>query len=551
MTRNPIDKAAYRQFTVFWLVAMLFMVLGLLSVHWYLEREELLESMSSDATVIGANASAALVFNDQAAATEILSALRNSGAILEAALYRDNGSLLSVYGKARGAAAGGLGDHAPARGIEFSWREIRLSMPVVLNDREVGTVVLRASQDALYLEVARFAGGFVLVALLATTLAFLATGRLRRRIAETDSARMDAEARLQNAASLLPITLFQLAGAEGRDAAFRYVSEGAIRLLGVSAANLLADGRALLDVVRPADADVLAALLSGAYPLSLFRHGFTWTGRVNQPQRGEVWIEIRATVDLKRDGSFVLNGAMIDISEIRKYQSDLEDSRSELRKMIAHREHLLENEHKRIAQEIHDQLGQILTAAMMNLRLLERSLGKTEADTAAQIDDIRSQLNEAYDGMKNIAASLHPAVLQFGLVPAIEWLAERIFKATDIRWQIETEMPRLSLDQDRSIVLFRIVQESLTNVVRHADAKHVRIAVMCRDAELVVEVADDGRGLVAGTGGGAIRFGLVGMRERAESVGGRVTIAGEPGCGTTVCAAIPLVGNEVPFVGVE
>lgn len=546
MMADSIGKSGYRQLSALWLVAMLFMVLGLLAFHWYLEREELIGRIRSEAAIVNTNAGAALVFNDAAAAAEILMALRHSDSILEAALYRADGRRLAVY-RRDGAAPGAVfGERVPAGELVISLREIRMVVPVILNARSVGMLALRLSQDHLYQELTRFFLAFIVIALATTALAYVATARLRRRIAETERARQETEGRLQNLAGLLPITLFHLAGQEGAAAAFRYVSEGASQLLGISAERLLAAGRALTDVVVAEDAGMLSAVLTGTYPLLHLRHGFSWSGRIRHPARGEIWIEIRATADVGPGGTYVLNGAMMDVSELKRYQRDLEESRLTLRQMIAHRENILEEEHKRIALEIHDQLGQILTAAMMNLRLLERSLVRPDAEVSGQIEDIRSQLNEAYDGMKNIAASLHPAVLQFGLVPAIEWLAERILKVAGVRWRIETADARLNLDPHSALMLFRIVQESLTNVARHAGATSVRIALAVQNDELVAEVADNGRGIDKAAGDGRMKFGLTGMRERAESVGGHVAILETPGGGTCIRAAIPLPADDAP-----
>lgn len=540
---KSINKIGYKQFSIFWLVAMAFMTAGYLIFHWYLEREELIDEVDSAAFVIITNAGAALVFNDDAAGTEILSALSHSEHILEAGLYRSDGTLLSGYRKEgdRGAA---LGARVPPIGREFSLREMRVVIPVKIEDRQVGAVALRASQVHLYVELLRFAAGYVVIALVTTVLAYMATHGLRRRIAET-------EGRLHNVTDLMPVTLFQLVTGKGRNAAFTYVSEGAAKLLGIPAERLLANSRELIDIVRTEDADGLRSLFAGTYSASELRHGFMWTGRLVHPQSGEVWIELHASADVHEQGRIVLNGAMLDISELRKYQRELEDSRAMLRQMIAHREQILEGEHRRIAIEIHDQLGQILTAAMMNLRLLERSLGGTHAETVAQIDSIRAQLNDAYLGMKSIAASLHPAVLQFGFVPAVEWLAERILEPAGIQWQIKTETPKPLLGQRQSIVLFRILQEALTNAARHSRAASVRISLTMTSETADLEIADDGSGFDTEAHDGKMKFGLVGMRERAASAGGRVIIHSSIGAGTTICVTLPLVAEVTPFVGMK
>lgn len=415
---SSAEYSGDRQFAWILAASVVALVLALLVFHWYMERNELLESAHSQASVVASNAGAALVFNDAAAAEETLAALARWPSVIEAALYRDSGDLLAGFQNGRGSAANPLEPSAPTVGHAFLLRELRVAIPVLLDARRVGTLALRVSQDRLYGELLNFVAGYLLIAGFVTVLAYLATRGLRRRL--------------------------------------------------------------------------------------------------------------------------------------RKYRDDLEASHARLRQMIAHREDILEAEHKRIAMEIHDELGQILTAALMNLRMIKRGHGNPGTDVAQLIEDAQSQLDAAYCGMKNIAASLHPAVLQFGFIPAIEWLAERILKLTGIRWSIEAATSLPPLDPRQSMALFRIVQESLTNIVRHAEAATVRIVAQAAHGGLVLEVTDDGRGLDAARDVTAeMKFGLVGMRERAESIGAHVTISGMPGRGTCVSVVLPLVEHEQPLVGRE
>lgn len=217
----------------------------------------------------------------------------------------------------------------------------------------------------------------------------------------------------------------------------------------------------------------------------------------------------------------------------------VETSRSMLKQLSDRREMVLEAEHRRIAIEIHDQLGQVLTAALLNLRLLERSSGSLDAASRALIRDIESQLDEAYKGMKDIAASLHPAVLQFGLPAAIEWLAERMLKPAGITLTMATGQGSPPLDASQSIALFRIVQEAFANVIRHAKASEVKVFVGSRpDGSFVLEIADQGMGFDAAAKRRSLHFGLLGIRQRAESVGARCVIESSPGKGTRVRVTI-------------
>lgn len=422
MMRAAEYATGLRRLTLVWLSAVTLMVLTLVALQSYLEREQMRETVTSAASVIGSNAAAAIVFNDAAAGAEMLSAFRASDYVLEAAFYREDGSRLAEFHGAGPLRGDALGVLAPPHGEAFSLRELRVALPIMLNDRAIGTIALRASLDSLYSELLRFAGGLAGVSVFAVAFASLATHRLRRRLAEKEVARRHAE-------------------------------------------------------------------------------------------------------------------------------GELAQSRDQLRQMMVHREQLLEEEHKRISIEIHDQLGQLLTAAMLNLRSLERSLTLDE-DAKRQLEEVLGQLDESYYGMKNIATLLYPAVLKFGFRPAIEWLAGRLLKVAGIQWHMEVEEPFPALEAEQSMGLFRIVQEALVNIVHHAHAGNVRISLRHDEQGIVsLEIADDGCGFDAGNGGQRAGFGLIGMRERAESLGGHVTIASRPGDGTTVRVTIPLVAARAPTVG--
>jgi signal transduction histidine kinase len=228
-----------------------------------------------------------------------------------------------------------------------------------------------------------------------------------------------------------------------------------------------------------------------------------------------------------------------DVSQLRRYQEDLEQSRARLQQLIAHRESVVDEVHKKIAVEIHDQLGQIITAALLHVRLLDRSLPATDAAARELVRNIDGLLNDAYRSMKDIAVSLRPAVLNFGFVAAAEWLAERVLGVAGIAWRITTSEPPPSLDERQSIAFFRIIQESLTNCVRHAGASEVTVSLATDGDRLVLEIADNGRGLTVAAAEQETRFGLLGIRERAESLGGTASIVGAPAGGTRVRVVVP------------
>jgi signal transduction histidine kinase len=219
-------------------------------------------------------------------------------------------------------------------------------------------------------------------------------------------------------------------------------------------------------------------------------------------------------------------------------RNQLEVSRSLLQQFVVNRETLLDEEHQRIAIEIHDQLGQVLTTALLNLRLLERRTDCNDQLTISLIKEIEEQLDGAYKGMKDIAASLHPVVMQFGLVASIEWLAERVFKSAGVNFQLVAPEETLSLDQRQAMTLFRITQEAFSNVVRHAKASSVWLSLVIMNERLILEILDSGVGFDPERRSQSLHFGLVGIKQRAELIGGSAEITSALGGGALIRVSI-------------
>jgi len=520
--------------------------------RWYVARDDLANDLRSLAGIVGTNASAALVFDDDKAAAELLASLGHYPEVIEAALLRPDGAQLAGYQAtaagatvAAGHAAATPAAPAAAGEVVFSLREVHVVQPVLLHDNVVGSVAIRASQDDLYADLARFVAGFVAIAAFAFLLARFTTVRLRRRTLESESGRMKAETarreterRLHSVTDHLPVALFELSVDVDAGPRFDYVSDGALALLGISSGRLLADSAAFFDALDPDDMTALTVQIRGPGAAPGART-VNWLGRFRHPKGQVAWMEIRGSRSIEASGRTVVRGVMQDVSQLRRYQEEIEQSRARLQQLIAHRESVVDEVHRKIAVEIHDQLGQIITAALLHVRLLDRSLPATDAATHDLVKNIDDLLNDAYRSMKDIAVSLRPAVLNFGFVAAAEWLAERVLGVAGVAWHISTSEPPPKLDERQSIAFFRIVQESLTNCVRHAAATEVTISLAAEDDRLVLEVADNGRGLDAAAAKREMRFGLLGIRERAESLGGTARIVDAPGGGTLVRVVVP------------
>ena len=207
------------------------------------------------------------------------------------------------------------------------------------------------------------------------------------------------------------------------------------------------------------------------------------------------------------------------------------------------RRSLLEQERKHIAGEVHDEMGQLMTALKMDLSLMRLRFGENP-QLLGMIDEMRSLVDRTINVVRQVASNLRPAVLDHGLAPAIEWLAADFSKRGTIRCRLDVS-GSFVLPELQSTAVFRVVQESLTNVTRHAQAREVVISLHSSGQQLQVVVRDDGIGFDTAAVGKGQGFGLFGMRERLLALGGRLRIASAPGQGTTVIIKLPLENGEL------
>jgi len=269
---------------------------------------------------------------------------------------------------------------------------------------------------------------------------------------------------------------------------------------------------------------------------------------------------LRIVTGLRRDGAeFPIDASISQIEESGKrlYTVILRDvtarfeaeealrrSKDELRELGAAAHATREQEKSRIARELHDELGQLLTMLQMDVAWCKEKLPPGNDAFAAKVDRMATLLKSTIAATRRIAADLRPLMLDdLGLVPSIEWLVENFTQRTGITGDLLVGRRELELTNAQASAVFRIVQESLTNVAKHAQAAHVDIAIERDDGALVVRIEDDGVGFSLQAPRKPNSFGLLGLRERASLLGGEVTIESAPGEGTMVEVRLP---NEAP-----
>jgi PAS domain S-box-containing protein len=225
-------------------------------------------------------------------------------------------------------------------------------------------------------------------------------------------------------------------------------------------------------------------------------------------------------------------------TQLQQLNADLTTSHSLLRTLSAHNETRIENERKHFAREVHDELGQVLTALRMDLLILEMRFCKQNEELWAKVQEMQGTLNQAFQSIRDVAGKLRPAALDMGLTEALRWLSTEFSRKSGVPCDFETNS--LGIPDERvSNVLFRIVQESLTNITRYAQASRVHVCLEWADAALHVSVQDDGIGFDQTQTPTATGYGLLGMRERALALGGEVRITSAPGQGTQIAVRIP------------
>jgi PAS domain S-box-containing protein len=236
-----------------------------------------------------------------------------------------------------------------------------------------------------------------------------------------------------------------------------------------------------------------------------------------------------------------------EIAERVRAEEQLKTSLDRLRALAARLQSVREEERTSISREIHDELGQACTAIKMDLALIGRRLTKKQTQLRAKVDSALQLADNMIGTLRRIASELRPRTLDdLGLPAALESQAQEFESRTGIRCTVSLPQERLALDADRSTAVFRVFQESLTNVARHAHATQVEARLKSANDQLIFQVFDNGRGFDPHEAKTHKSLGLMGMQERAFLLNGDLKIEGAPGAGTTLTLTIPLPS---PFTG--
>jgi PAS domain S-box-containing protein len=354
------------------------------------------------------------------------------------------------------------------------------------------------------------------------------------------TARKIAEEKLRLSESLLAESQsLAHVGSWNRDVKTKLVtwSDESYNIFGVDRDSFQPTHETFLECLHPEDRNAVVDLLE-----SLAKTGeqSSYHTRIVRPD-GEVrTLYVQARVERDPQGSPVrLFGMVQDITEQQAIEDALKASNEILRSLSVRLQSVREEEGARIARELHDELGSVLTTLRWDLDSCASMLSAEEPTQPevlrGRIDGIARLAHAAIQSVRRIASELRPSVLDdLGLMEAIEWQARQFQVRSGIDCTFDNHAAGVNFTQEQSTALFRILQESLTNILRHAEATRVLIATGTEEGGFVLKIQDNGRGISEEQSSSAGSLGLLGMRERAEEIGGTIEIAPAGGGGTTV-----------------
>lgn len=391
-----------------------------------------------------------------------------------------------------------------------------------------------------------------------------------RRIAEKDLQR--SQKLFHTIARVSPVGLF-IASSDGR---FEYINECWSEITGLSIGEVL--GEEWVRALNPADMNNVLDRWRKTVQLDLpFEEELSF----HQPDGTEKWIEVRAIAErglyaerlryvgtfnditerkyferklqkaydeleirvVERTGQLVVSNTLLEqeIDNRRIVEEKLKESQERLRHLTKHLQQIREQERAFLARELHDEFGQILTGLKMDIRWIQRRLSDDIAAATERLNSMLMIIDKAIILVQRISMSLRPPVLDdFGIDEVIELVLRDFRNRTNIQYEFIHSLYHTSLGTEMSTEIFRILQEALTNIVRHAKAKSVTVVLKSTGESLCLEIRDDGRGIKKSEISKPSSIGLTGMRERVYALEGSIEIHGVRGKGTTISMSIPL-----------
>jgi signal transduction histidine kinase len=364
----------------------------------------------------------------------------------------------------------------------------------------------------------------------------LREARIRQEHRTAQLELQENQTRLQAFIADLPGMAYQMLLSDKGAISFPYVSEGCHALLGITPQDLVHVASLLEALIHPDDlASYQQSLRTSAKKLSFWN----WEGRIlTMPDNETKWINVRCS-PRKNPQGILWEGIIFNITQSKLAELEIKHSKAQLRELSSHIQDVREQERIAIAREVHDDMGSTLTAIKLDIAWLGGRLADKPV-LAEKAKSIESLVDRCTAAAGNISRSLRPSVLDtFGIVAAIEMEAEEFEQRTGITCVFEHDNEFAEISPEISIALFRIFQETLANITKHAQASEVAVRMQDRKGRIQLSVKDNGRGLSETDRAKPRSFGLRGIRERVEYLGGKVSIESQAGQGTQIAVFIP------------
>lgn len=323
---------------------------------------------------------------------------------------------------------------------------------------------------------------------------------------------------------------------------FIYVSPSCKRISGYSSEEFMQDPSLVIKITHPEDQQMVEKHFSKAATegtISSFEY------RINTRDGYERWIGHHCQQVFDSNGNYMgQRGSNQDITQRKVAEKILLDSQKHLRQLSQRMEEITEAERTRIAREIHDELGHLLTALKYDMEGIINRDEMIADDLKSELGMMMDMVDSLIDSVRKIATELRPGILDhLGLLPSIEWQIKQFRLRTKICCVLSIQEMDVSFDKNETNIIFRILQEILTNITRHAKANHVKVLLTNRDSCFHMEVTDNGIGFEYEDIPPMNTLGLIGMKERALSIGGEIQIDSKPGKGTMVRLLLPKISK--------
>lgn len=351
----------------------------------------------------------------------------------------------------------------------------------------------------------------------------------------------ETETRFKAIVSNIPGVVFQLSLRQfDNSLEFHYVSDGVTALCGITPERMLLNSAGFIELINGDDQ-------VGFYQSMRLSMGtlanWAWEGRLSGSMYGERWVSLRATPRRNSAGSILWDGIILDVTDSRRNAEKLRQSEEFLRDLCVRVSMVREEEKRTISREIHDELGQLLTVLKLDFSCMREGDGLNDRGLS-RLERMEGVADDILRQVRDIASTLRPKVLDLGLAPAIEWLAQEFTCRNGIVCRLSLDVLDCcnTLKSTDSTAIFRIVQESLTNVARHANARHVDILFTKYDQGLRLLIQDDGIGFDLTEV--RVNNGLSGIRERAVILGADLEIDSSEERGTCLEVLIPVEFND-------